>query len=197
MNCCVPLPDNFPNIFDGVCQVRTHVRRIAWLRWRQRAALSCRQSAHQSKPGDSIAKLSSVVHKVLNSGCQVQPTLSITSPNSLCATSRHQSLQAGITNVSSILQASIAQTSELHSQCLRLPSVVHCGQWTNCMPVHVELLFVMNSKCFLTLNILSWRQKRNCGWFSSAVITDQWCCQVGGTSLFCFSFYHFSEPALH
>ena len=35
-----------------------------------RAALSSRQSAHQSKPGDSIAKLSSVVHKVLNSsGC--------------------------------------------------------------------------------------------------------------------------------
>ena len=70
MNYCVPLPENFPNIFDGVCRVRTHVRRIAWLRWRQRAALSSRQSAHQSKPGDSIAKLSSVVHKALNnSGC--------------------------------------------------------------------------------------------------------------------------------
>ena len=70
MNCCVPLPENFPNIFDGVCRVRTHVRRIAWLRWRQRAALSSRQPADQSKPGDITAKLSSVVHKVLNSsGC--------------------------------------------------------------------------------------------------------------------------------
>ena len=42
VNYCVPLPENFPNIFDGVCRVRTHVRRIAWLRWRQRAALSSR-----------------------------------------------------------------------------------------------------------------------------------------------------------
>ena len=135
MNCCVPLPDNFPNIFDGVCRVRTHVRRIAWLRWRQRAALSSRQSAHQSKPGVSIAKLSSVVHKVLNnSGCldikgptdpeYYKPKLTLYYKPAL----PDQALQVGITNVSSLLQAGIAQTSELHSQCLRLPSVVHCGQ---------------------------------------------------------------------
>ena len=135
MNCCVPLPKNFPNIFEGVCRVRTHVRRIAWLRWRQRAALSSRQSAHQSKPGDSIAKLSSVVNKVLNSsGCldikgptdpeYYKPKLTLYYKPALS----DQALQAGITNVSSLLQASIAQTSELHSQCLRLPSVVHCGQ---------------------------------------------------------------------
>ena len=135
MNCCVPLPDNFPNIFDGVCRVRTHVRRIAWLRWRQRAALSSRQSAHQSKPGDSIAKLSFEVHKVLNnSGCldikgptdpeYYKPKLTLYYKPAL----PDQALQVGITNVSSLLQAGIAQTSELHSQCLRLPSVVHCGQ---------------------------------------------------------------------
>ena len=87
VNYCVPLPENFPNIFDGVCRVRTHVRRISWLRWWQRAALSSRQSAHQSKPGDNIAKLSSVIHKVRNSGCL--DIESIISPNSLCITSRH------------------------------------------------------------------------------------------------------------
>ena len=100
-----------------------------------RAALSSRQSAHQSKPGDSIAKLSSVVHKVLNnSGCldikgptdpeYYKPKLTLYYKPAL----PDQALQVGITNVSSLLQASIAQSSELHSQCLRLPSVVHCGQ---------------------------------------------------------------------
>ena len=100
-----------------------------------RAALSSRQSAHQSKPGDSIAKLSSVVHKVLNNrGCldikgptdpeYYKPKLTLYYKPAL----PDQALQAGITNVSSLLQASIAQASELHSQCLRLPSVVHCGQ---------------------------------------------------------------------
>ena len=105
--------------------------------------------------------------------------------------------------MSSLLQASIGQSSESHSQCLRLPSVVHCGQWTNCMPVHVELLLAMNSKCFLTLNILGWRQKRNCGWYFSAVSSDQWCCYHWadkfslGRLTFFLSNNHFSELALH